>query len=121
MARVRHTGDENHGNVLGVLIGLERLAHLDAVHFGHDHVKQNDVWQLDLGNLQGLGAADGHAERVVASQYIGEDFDIARLVVDDEHPGFVISASYSWRYPNLIAPRVAIVFYTRPVKAKKIN
>ena len=41
--RVAHAGDKDHRDVFSCLVGFQGLADLDAVHFRHDKIHQNDI------------------------------------------------------------------------------
>ena len=81
----RHQDDRQH-RVRRV--GADRAADVVAAHSRHHHVEQDEIGRLGGDRRQRLGAG-GRGGRAVAlhRQQVGEQLDVQRNVVDDEHAG----------------------------------
>ena len=79
-------GDEDHGDVRCLRLGLEAAAGLPAVHAGHHHVEQDQVRLL--GPRKGDRALAGARDLCLAADRLEaprQELHVRDLVVDDEH------------------------------------
>src|SRR5215469_13821516 len=88
-------GKKDDGNVARPRVVLELAADLIAVHARHHHVEQDQVWLLGAGRdgqrLLSVGCHLG-PERVL--QHAGDDGNICRRVVDDQHELAFVARHY---------------------------
>ena len=82
--------EQDDGDVAGNVVLFHLLAELQAVHYGHHHVRYNQVGHLFAGELQSAFAVLGFQYAVLPLQdgvQIGADIGI---VIDDEHCGSIL-------------------------------
>mmetsp|Transcript_61352 Transcript_61352/g.150989 ORF Transcript_61352/g.150989 Transcript_61352/m.150989 type:complete len:274 (+) Transcript_61352:275-1096(+) len=68
-------------------VGLELAADLVAVHLGHHHVQHDQIGWLAAADLQRLGSADRELDPELRLEHLGQQGQIGRRVVDDQHGG----------------------------------
>ena len=77
--------DHDHGQVTELLVALDALQHLDAVHAGHHEIEQDDVGTI-LGEHGegGLPVAGGRRRMPLAFEGGGQETTVQRVVIDHQ-------------------------------------
>jgi hypothetical protein len=76
--------DEDHADRRGPRVLLEPAQHLVAVEVGHDHVEQDDVGVMLLGQVEAFFAVLAQKDGVFPLQQISEHLPVGRRVIDDQ-------------------------------------
>lgn len=84
-------GQEDHRDLPRLRHLLQRLHHLIAIHLGHHHVEQDQVYPgAGREDLQRPLAADGDLDPVVRAEQGAEQGEVLRCVIDHQQGGFGI-------------------------------
>jgi hypothetical protein len=86
VGRLIERGDHQHRNVLRLLAGLQAAANLEAIHFRHHDVEEDDVDVADVAQVQRFDAGRGRLDlEILRSQPRFEQPYIRRNIVNDQH------------------------------------
>ena len=80
---IRLGGQEQDRSIVNKPLLLHLVKSLVAIHFGHHHVKQDEVWPDLFGKLQALFAIQSHKNIIVVGQNAFEHFDVCLRIVNN--------------------------------------
>ena len=83
-------GEHHHGQVMRLVVFLDSLAELVAVHHGHHHVGNHQVGHVVVDDFQRLLAVFSFQNAVVGLQLFAEEAEKVRVVVDQEQRGALL-------------------------------
>ena len=89
LARRFHDGQEDDRDGLGFPVCLEAAADLEAVHFGHQDIEQDEIGPVRGGQFQRALAVFGDDEEIVPFQRPDEDVQIHGIVVHHQNDRFI--------------------------------
>ena len=84
-------GEQDHGNVAGPLVTLQRATELVAVHLRHHHVTDDEIGKRGDREIESLGAVIRFEHAIERLQLLAHEMPYAEVVLDDQHRGrFVV-------------------------------